>query len=239
MSVLQAARKLLRRKADPIDLLHSMMGRELSMPVLIHAGAHLAQERHQYEACGFRKILWIEGSPKICSRLMSSLSEHTNESGVSASGTEHHVVCSLLSDREDTEIDFYEFSNDGESSSIFHPTAENSKRWPQVFETGQKQLLRTRTLDRIAVETGFSDITDVLVVDVQGAELLVLKGADHLLSTVKAVVTEISTIPYYSGGVLFPELRSFLESRGFVPMSLPRRHGDMLFLRADLAERCL
>lgn len=239
MSVMQAARKLLRRKADPIDLLYSMIGRTSGLSVLIHAGAHLAQERHQYEACGFQKILWIEGSPATCSRLMSSLSEHTNEAGISASGTKHDVVCSLLSDRDDSEIDFYEFSNDGESSSIFHPTAENSKRWPQVFETGQKQVLKTRTVDRIAAETNFLSITDVLVVDVQGAELLVLKGAEQLLQAVKAVVTEVSTVPYYSGGVLFPELRSFLESRGFVPMSLPRRHGDMLFLRADLAEQCL
>ena len=34
---------------------------------------------------------------------------------------------------------------------------------------------------------------------------------------------------------MFDELREHLQQRGFVPMSAPRRHGDMLFLRRELA----
>ncbi len=234
MSVMQVARKFLRRKADPINLLNSLLPAKEQCSTLIHAGAHLAQERHHYEDSGFRRILWIEGSPSVYARLDASLREYTGPSGVSAAGAIHESVCSLLADRSDSTVEFHEFSNDGESSSMFPPTEEKRKRWPKVFATGQRETLRTRTLDDIAQEMGYADTTDVLVVDVQGAELLVLKGAERVLRSVKAVVAEVSTVPYYEGGVLFPELRNFLLARGFISMSFPRRHGDMLFLRADL-----
>jgi len=236
---MQVARKMLRRKADPIDLLNTLLPAKEECSTLVHVGAHLAQERHHYEASGFRRILWIEGSPSVYARLDTSLREHTGPSGISAAGTVHDSVCSLLADRSDSHVEFHEFSNDGESSSMFPPTAEKHKRWPGIFATGQKETLRTRTLDEIAQEMRYADTTDVLVVDVQGAELLVLKGAERMLRTVKAVVAEVSTVPYYDGGVLFPELRNYLLARGFISMSFPRRHGDMLFLRADLANPCL
>jgi hypothetical protein len=89
----------------------------------------------------------------------------------------------------------------------------------------------SRTLDTLLSGTKYANQCDVLIVDVQGAELLVLKGAESTLARASAVIVEVSTRPYYQGGVLFPEVKTFLESRGFTSMSTPRRHGDMLFLR--------
>ena len=88
--------------------------------------------------------------------------------------------------------------------------------WPGVEETGTIENVVTVTLDEIAVQSGFSK-PDLLVVDVQGAELLVLKGGLSVLAAAKAVIVEVSRKPYYEGGVLYPELRDFLwptASRG-------------------------
>ena len=68
--------------------------------------------------------------------------------------------------------------------------------------------------------------------DVQGAELLVLKGATSLLKSAKAVIVEVSMQPYYEGGVLQPELRDFLRGRGFMEIRRPPDHGDQLYIRA-------
>ena len=238
MSVLKFARKMIRRKVNPVSLLHTLNPSGSPLRKLIHVGAHMGQERHLYESCGYDEVLWIEGSPSVHARLTESLNEHTNGTGVSESGTRHHSVCSILSEKSGEDIKLLEFSNDGESSSMFPPTSETQKRWPHVTTTGRNEVVRSRTLDEVAEECGILQSADVLIVDVQGAELLVLKGADQVLRNVKAVISEVSTVPYYDGGVLFPELNSFLETKGFCSMSVPRKHGDMLFLRRDLAAKC-
>lgn len=228
--MLSHLRKMLRRKTDPVQLLTRQAPAALGLARLVHVGAHLGQERHRYEALGYRQVLWIEGSQSVHERLAQSLARYAAdraEKGLSL--VDHRSVCALLTDRDGAEAALREFSNDGMSSSIFAATDTLKARWPDLHETGRLQATRTRTLDGLLEELGFGDV-DTLVVDVQGAELLVLRGAVRTLSTVKAVVSEVSTQPLYAGGVLYPELAAFLQVHGFVSMSVPRRHGDMLFV---------
>jgi FkbM family methyltransferase len=57
---------------------------------------------------------------------------------------------------------------------------------------------------------------DVLQIDVQGAELLVLQGANSLLTRTNAVFLEVSTRPaLYHGAITLDEVVSFLNARGF------------------------
>ncbi|MCC9656895.1 FkbM family methyltransferase [Rhodopirellula halodulae] len=215
--------KYSRRKIDPIDLLQRLTEGKGEYRSLVHVGAHLGQERSNYESKGYRKILWIEGSEEIHAKLASLLLKHDGPA-------EHSTACALLSDRDGDELGLRCFSNDGMSNSIFAPADQLKQRWPTVQETGEVEVQRSVTLDRLLADTPFSQNCDVLVVDVQGAELLVLKGGLATLQRVKAVVCEVSTVPYYDGGVLFDELNQFMESHGFQAMSTPRRHGDMLFM---------
>lgn len=219
--------KRMRRKTDPIILLRRVARPEIRLKTLIHAGAHLGQERHRYEQAGFEHVLWIEGSPTTFCRLRASFEDRP----CSGAKIQHCAVCALLTDKEGEERKLRTFSNDGLSNSIFSATKGLRARKPSLTETGQSETVRTHTLDQLLLEVGMDGLPDVLVVDVQGAELLVLKGADQTLRRVKAVISEISTIPYYEGGVLYPELASFLAQYGFEPQSAPRRHGDMLFMR--------
>lgn len=80
---------------------------------------------------------------------------------------------------------------------------------------------------------GFEN-ADLVAADVQGAELMVLKGATSLLATAKAVIVEVSLQRFYDGGVLQPELRAFLRQHGFIEVRRPPNHGDQLFLRKSL-----
>jgi FkbM family methyltransferase len=224
-------RMALRRKADPLGLLRQLAPDTLELTRLVHVGAHLAQERGHYEALGYRKILWIEGSPAVHARLAESLA---HDAAAGATKAQHLSACALCTDREGEAIALREFSNDGMSSSIFGASATLRERWPELKETGRSEEVPSRQLDALLAELRFGTV-DVLVVDVQGAEALVLQGATAVLAEVKAVVSEVSTQPLYEGGVLFAELSDLLAGHGFVPMSVPRRHGDMLFVHPQRA----
>jgi FkbM family methyltransferase len=228
--LLNLIQKYFRRKTEPIRLLQRLAPVDLTLQKLVHVGAHLAQERSLYEDCGYQQVLWIEGSPDVFQRLSKVLHSHQGSA-------QHHSLCALLTDKDGDEIALKTFSNDGKSNSIFSPTSEMASRWPSVTQTGKTESVSTRTLDSVLAESPLAGHCDVLIVDVQGAELLVLRGAEKTLANAKAVIAEVSTRPYYQGGVLFPELKAFLESRGFTAMSLPRRHGDMLFLRNEYLVR--
>lgn len=217
-------RKYFRRKKNPVDLLSALAPKGTELTTLVHVGAHLAQERHNYEKLGYKNVLWVEGSPAVFDRLEGVLSAHD--------GPAHHeAVCALLTDKDNEPVALKTFANDGMSSSIFSATDESLERWPAVVETGEVESTLSLTLDSLLQQKERFSSCQALIVDVQGAELLVLKGAEQTLATCNAVIAEVSTIPYYKGGVMFDELSAFLKERGFEPMSVPRRHGDMLFLR--------
>ena len=57
---------------------------------------------------------------------------------------------------------------------------------------------------------------NVLALDVQGAELKVLKGAPELLARVDAVFTEVASEPLYEGGCTFLEVTNLLAEAGLV-----------------------
>ena len=215
------------KRKNPILYLEGAVGGR-PLTTLVHIGAHLAQERTIYERMGFREILWIEGSPETYSRLVESF-----RGSAQISGTRHRTLCALLSEESGRNVSFYKFNNAGASDSLFPATQTLQDRWPQVQQLPDVERLTTLTLDEAVESQGLSGKVDVLVVDVQGAELLVLKGGRRTLSEVDAVVCEVSTQPFYDGGVLYPELREFLQVHGFHPSLEPEKpHCDLLFQRA-------
>ena len=56
---------------------------------------------------------------------------------------------------------------------------------------------------------------DAVWMDVQGAELDVLKGAAASLADTRVVMTEAGIVPYYEGQALKPEIDAFLAELGF------------------------
>lgn len=215
-----------KRKNPILHLEGAVGGRPLR--TLVHVGAHLAQERTLYERMGFREILWIEGSPETYSRLVESFRGSAQNSEM-----RHRTLCALLSEESGRDVSFYKFNNAGASDSLFPATQKLQDRWPQVQQLPDVEKLTTLTLDEAVASQGLSGKVDVLVVDVQGAELLVLKGGRRTLSEVDAVVCEVSTEAFYKGGVLYPELREFLQTCGFSPALEPGKpHCDLLFRRA-------
>jgi FkbM family methyltransferase len=76
---------------------------------------------------------------------------------------------------------------------------------------------------------------DLLWLDLQGGELDALRAGESVLEHVRLIHTEVSVIEEYEGCALYPELRSWLEQRGFrvlveaLPFDSPQ--GNVLFGR--------
>lgn len=187
-------------------------------PVL-HVGAHTGEEAPAYKRNGFFPVWWVEGNPDLEHILRIRLRQYR----------EHHVVIALLSDRV-SEVPFHIASN-GESSSMLE-LGTHLKEHPSVSYVSTKTL-KTTTVDLLA-KAGEIGRATFMNLDVQGAELLVLKGAREYLEGVQAVYTEVNDQELYVGCPLIEDLDDFLKARGFqfVGKRMTRNHwGDGIWRR--------
>ncbi len=211
-------------------MLEALVREGLDVRSVIHGGAHLGQERQFYERIGARRVVWVEASQATCAQLRASLDADLT-AGIL--GAEHLAVNALLFGEEGRELTLHGFSNDGQSNSVFHATDVFAGRWPGIRETGQDETAISTTLDRIA-ESHCPAGADLVVLDLQGAELEVLKGGKRTLERAKAAICEVSKIQVYEGGALYRDVVARFAAAGFVEMHRSHTCGDVLFLRKEL-----
>lgn len=121
------------------------------------------------------------------------------------------------------------------------PRPRNLRRYyPSNAETVREIEVETTTLDKFCQESSISKI-NILKMDIQGGELLALKGATSLLSQgcIDLIYTEAMFIPHYENCVLFHELSDFLSKYKYSLYDLflvahgsngQLRYGDAIFL---------
>jgi FkbM family methyltransferase len=178
----------------------------LAISGVIHAGAHLGQEAEIYGSCGIRDVLWIEANPKTIDELRTNVEPLGHRVASACLGaTTGEIVTFNIADTPSG-------ANRGMSSSVL-PLGTHLERHPNVRYVSQIELT-TRTLDSVVVEhsaTGWN----VLVLDVQGYELHVLRGASKTLLHTDCIYSEVNLDELYAGGALLADLDAFLEDRGF------------------------
>jgi FkbM family methyltransferase len=197
---------------------------------IVHVGAHQGQEAAEYDAWGAAKVIWIEADPAQLPGLektieqVEALPRSLFSRIFGAPKTKHQVINALVGDVDGADTDFYLFANEGASNSLFtkHPDVDARLDW--LKETGEVLQLKMRTLDALLAENDISpDSIDFLAMDIQGAELMCLKGATQVLKNLHYVETEISKTPIYDGGVLLDELEPWLNAHGFYCKTWLRR----------------
>jgi FkbM family methyltransferase len=93
--------------------------------------------------------------------------------------------------------------------------------------------VQTTTIDAWAEKNNIDHI-DFMWLDMQGYELNALMASPNIMSTVKAVLTEIEFVEAYEGQYLFKDLRRWFESQGFELIAINNSYGwfgDALFVR--------
>lgn len=209
---------------------------------IVHVGAHIGQEAARYQWWGAAKVIWIEAAPDLFSKLQANLEKMRSQPPsmfarlTQAGLTEHIPVNALVAAEDGIEHSLHVYNNNGASNSIFLIDRESSDRYENLLETGEVHQIPSRTLDTILTSIGVDvEDVDVLVVDVQGAELLCLQGAPRLLEKIRWIQSEVSRRPVYKGGVLLKDLDAWLAHRGFKRRSGVRNnHTDAIYERSVL-----
>jgi FkbM family methyltransferase len=112
-----------------------------------------------------------------------------------------------LSDGEKDRLEIFTSDNDlYDALSTFYPTGERTKKLGEI---------KLSALDTIAEELSLNSI-DVIKIDVEGAELEVLKGSQRVLSKFKPkILIEINEETYQAAGYTVKDLTDFLEAFGY------------------------
>jgi len=214
-------------RGHSFELDYAEVLRELgSVRGVLHVGANVGQEAALYTAMGVPKVLWVECQEECKAPL---------EAAVAAAGRTHDtVVIAAVADSTGATATLHRVSNS--ISSSLKPLGAGHRTFFPFLRQEAPQPVTTTTLDDLLITNGLKfDEYDTLYLDVQGGELDVLKGAEQALSHVRAVMTEVSCVPHYQGGVLEEELHAWLTERGFTRtqrMMPPLGHGNALYLRA-------
>ncbi len=125
----------------------------------------------------------------------------------------------------------------GDTNSLLASDGRAKEYWGAgLLETADELSVRTTTVERVAAERGLSRI-HILKLDVQGAELRVLKGAERLLREhrIDIVYCEVILAPTYVGQAPLFEYLRFFHELGYVLFSvhdLQRRRGQLLQMDA-------
>jgi FkbM family methyltransferase len=170
---------------------------------VIHVGANVGQERQLYADRGLA-VLWIEPIPNVFATLVENIRGEPRQRAINA----------LLLDKDDVEHVFHVASNDGASSSIFefHMHADI---WPEITYVDDLTM-RSSTLPSVLKREGVEPSEyDALVLDTQGSELLVLRGAEWILGGFRYIQTEAADFESYRDGALASQIKSFMKDHGF------------------------
>lgn len=193
---------------------------------LVHVGAHMGQESASYRKLGISHVIWIEGNPRVFETLQKT---SRTMSGLNT------CWLGLLSESDDADRCLY-VTNRGTFSSILIPTDRARGYWPDI-EVVEALRCPTMKLDSMLAIAEFEidRAFQTLIVDVQGAELYVLKGATNFLAKwAHQVVAEIYTEELYEGCPLEEDVSAWMWDQGFAlsRMSTCRKAwGNALYIR--------
>jgi FkbM family methyltransferase len=172
---------------------------------IIHIGANGGQESDMYYNNNNPKVIFIEASPFVMPTLLNRIEKYKNQIAIQA----------LVTDKDGIEYDFLcDKNNAGQSSSLFDFHL-HKKMFPNVI-MGESIKLIGKTLPSILKENYINiEEYSIINMDVEGAELLVLKGAVDILHKFDTITLEASDFESRIGQPKLHEIDDFMTLNGF------------------------
>jgi FkbM family methyltransferase len=169
---------------------------------IIHIGASEGQERTQYAAHDL-PVIWVEPIPEIFARLKENIRPFEDQRAfqylVAADSGTYRLNIS---------------SNNGESSSILD-LARHREVWPSVDYVSQIEMVSVTLPQLLATENIDVSFYDTIVLDTQGSELMILRGAAAVLKNFRYIRTEAADFESYAGGATVRQICDYLGFHDF------------------------
>jgi FkbM family methyltransferase len=196
---------------------------DLKIQGIIQVGSHTVKEyKILKELC--KNFIFIDANPNVINDLSKKISENDI------------VFNSLLSDVDDLEVDFY-ILNHEQSSSMLELDL-HSKYHPEYSKIVDKIKLKTSTLDSLIERNNINTSKyNMLMIDVQGAEYLVLKGFEKNINNIDYIYTELNFENMYKNCVIEKDLTEYLSTLGYTlkkSFNTGFGWGDGLYIKNNL-----
>jgi hypothetical protein len=168
---------------------------------VLHLGAHDCEEINFYNFIGLKNedLVWIDA---INSKVIEAIKK-----GIP------NVYHAVITDKDDDDVVF-NVSNNGQSSSVLD-FGTHSKEHPYVVyvdKITQKSVTIDTFMERNNINSSKYNFWNF---DIQGAELLALKGSVKAIKDAKILYLEVNQNELYKNGALIGEIDSFLSKYNF------------------------
>ena len=208
---------MLINQNDIIQLLNRF---KISIDGAFHIGAHDCEELSFYNSLGLtpEQVVWIDA--------IETKVEEARKRNIP------NVYQAVITDQDDVDVTFH-ISNNIQSSSVL-ALGTHLQEHPGVYYTRDVQL-KSITVDTFFEKNGLdASRYSFWNFDIQGAELLALKGATKSIPHAKALYLEVNEKELYQNCGLIGEIDEYLAKYDFIRVLTDIcRHGwgDALYIR--------
>lgn len=220
----------------------------LNIKGVIQVGAHWAEEHDIYVELGIKNIIYIEPCKAAYNKILEKIF-----AGIVSRNNSPYAKLHEIYDSEGNRATVFNYAcgetagkfimnvahaNQGQSNSLLSPHLHLNQHPEVVFnDTEEVDVITLDSLNLFKDKAPFN----MLMMDVQGAEGLVLKGATETLKQIDIIYTECNRDQTYEGNMLIEEMDAFLKPFGFfrVETFWPSPNwswGDCVYLKPQFSE---
>lgn len=178
---------------------------KINLNGVVYLGAEWAQEAKVFNDYGASFVFWVEALYSNIPHAEYNLRPFPNQKIV------HAAIC----DKDYSQVDFYIYNHPA-ASSLFQKKDMN-KFYPEHDIVGSVKVMGMTVDTLLELHDVRMSEVGLLAMDLQGAEMMALRGARKLLNSpsLKYICSEVVWEPLYEGGALKSEIDEFLKDYGF------------------------
>jgi FkbM family methyltransferase len=190
---------------------------------ILHIGAHNCEELEAYQNYGLKnsQIIWVEANPKLVEQNLN----------IDKSRIIKNFICCDI-DKGKTKLNI---ANNGQSSSILE-LGTHEKSYPSIKYNGCVEVKNCRIDTMYDKDNIPKTFANFLNIDIQGAELLALKGMSDLIDCFDYIYLEVNSDYVYKNCALVHEIDEYLLKYNFKRIETKwtnDKWGDALYIKVE------
>ena len=125
---------------------------------------------------------------------------------------DYHI--GVLGSQTGQTVEFWQNDYHPGGNSYYKENVAINSNVPEFFNEKHRRVYTTKTLTDVITERQFP-LPDLVKMDVQGAELDIVKGAEQIIKHAQHVVLELQKVEYNTGAPMHQEVIDYMYNLGF------------------------